>query len=57
MYLALGQALTSQGKFDEAIVQYREALRLAPAPALVMRDGKILVQTEVRRTFDPRVPD
>ncbi len=31
LYLALGQALTSQGKFDEAIMQYREALRLAPA--------------------------
>jgi len=30
VYMALGQALTSQGKFDEAIVQYREALRLAP---------------------------
>lgn len=30
VYLALGQALTSQGKFDEAIIQYREALRLAP---------------------------
>ena len=30
VYLALGQALTSQGKFDEAIIQYGEALRLAP---------------------------
>ena len=30
VHLALGQALTSQGKFDEAIVQYREALHLAP---------------------------
>ena len=30
VYLALGQALTSQGKFDDAIAQYREALRLAP---------------------------
>jgi len=30
VYLALGQALTSQGKFDEAIVHYREALRLSP---------------------------
>lgn len=30
VYLALGQALTSQGKFDEAIAQYLEALRLAP---------------------------
>lgn len=33
LYLALGQALTSQGKFDEAIAQYREALRLAPGTA------------------------
>ena len=30
MYLALGQALTGQGKFEEAIAQYDEALRLAP---------------------------
>jgi len=30
VYLSLGQALTSQGKFDEAIVHYREALRLSP---------------------------
>src|SRR5438132_12737273 len=30
VYLALGQALTSQGKFEEAIAQYHEALRLAP---------------------------
>jgi tetratricopeptide (TPR) repeat protein len=30
VYLALGQALTSQGQFDEAAAQYREALRLAP---------------------------
>jgi tetratricopeptide (TPR) repeat protein len=33
VYMALGQALTSQGKFDEAITQYREALRLAPNAA------------------------
>ncbi len=33
VYMALGQALTSQGKFDEAIVQYQEALRLAPGAA------------------------
>ncbi len=31
VYMALGQALTSQGKFDEAIAQYREVLRLAPS--------------------------
>ena len=30
VYLALGQALTGQGKFEEAIAQYDEALRLAP---------------------------
>ena len=30
VYLALGQALTGQGKFGEAIAQYDEALRLAP---------------------------
>ncbi|MEK7797756.1 MAG: tetratricopeptide repeat protein, partial [Nitrospirota bacterium] len=30
VYLSLGQALISQGKFDEAIVHYREALRLSP---------------------------
>ena len=30
VYVALGQALTSQGKFQDAIVQYHEALRLAP---------------------------
>ena len=30
VYLAMGQALTSQGKFEEAILQYREALRLSP---------------------------
>jgi Flp pilus assembly protein TadD len=31
VYLALGQALTGQGKFEEAIAQYDEALRLAPS--------------------------
>jgi len=31
VYLALGQALTGQGKFEEAIAQYHEALRLAPS--------------------------
>jgi len=30
VYMALGQALTSQGKFDEAITQYQESLRLKP---------------------------
>ncbi len=30
VYMALGQALTSQGKFDEAITQYQEVLRLEP---------------------------
>ncbi len=30
VYLALGQALTGQGKFEEAVAQYHEALRLAP---------------------------
>jgi len=30
VYLALGQALAGQGKFEEAIAQYDEALRLAP---------------------------
>jgi len=30
VYLALGQALSSQGKFDDAIVQYQEGLRLSP---------------------------
>lgn len=30
VYLSLGQALTSQGKFDEAIVHYQKALRLFP---------------------------
>lgn len=30
VYVALGQALTSQGQFNEAIAQYRQALRLAP---------------------------
>ena len=31
VHLALGQALTGQGKFEEAIAQYDEALRLAPS--------------------------
>jgi len=31
VHLALGQALTGQGKFEEAIAQYHEALRLAPS--------------------------
>jgi tetratricopeptide (TPR) repeat protein len=30
VHLALGQAFTGQGKFEEAIAQYDEALRLAP---------------------------
>jgi Flp pilus assembly protein TadD len=30
VYLALGQALTGQGKFEEAVAQYHEALSLAP---------------------------
>ncbi|TLY19830.1 MAG: tetratricopeptide repeat protein [Nitrospirae bacterium] len=30
VYLALGQALAGQGKFEAAIAQYDEALRLAP---------------------------
>lgn len=30
VYMALGQALTSQGKFDDAITQYQEVLRLKP---------------------------
>ena len=33
IYLGLGQALTSQAKFDDAIAQYREALRLDPNAA------------------------
>jgi Flp pilus assembly protein TadD len=33
VYLALGQALTGQGKFEEAIAQYHEALNLAPDAA------------------------
>lgn len=33
-----------------------DALRLHPAPTLVMRDGKVLVQTEVRRTFSEAIP-
>jgi Flp pilus assembly protein TadD len=30
LYMTLGQALTSQGKFDEAITQYQEVLHLKP---------------------------
>jgi cytosine/creatinine deaminase len=33
-----------------------EALRKHPAPSLVMRQGKILAQREVRQVFDPAVP-
>lgn len=33
-----------------------DALRLCPAPSLVMREGKCLAQTEVNRTFSPVVP-
>lgn len=33
-----------------------DALRLHPAPTLVMRTGKILVQTEVRQSFAENVP-
>lgn len=33
-----------------------EALRKHPAPSLVMRQGKILVQQEIHRTFSPTVP-
>ena len=34
-----------------------DALRLHPAPALVMRAGKILVQTEISQTFSEDVPN
>jgi cytosine/creatinine deaminase len=34
-----------------------DALRIQPLPTLVMRQGKILVQTEIHRTFDPSVPN
>lgn len=34
-----------------------DALRIQPVPTLVMRQGKILVQTELRRAFDPSVPN
>ncbi|MDP1713365.1 MAG: amidohydrolase family protein [Anaerolineales bacterium] len=33
-----------------------DALRLHPSPTLVMRAGKVLVQTEVRQTFSEIVP-
>jgi cytosine deaminase len=33
-----------------------EALRLHPAPTLVMREGKILVQTETRQIFAESIP-
>jgi cytosine/creatinine deaminase len=34
-----------------------DALRLHPAPLLVMRAGKVLVQTEIRQTFAEIVPN
>ncbi len=34
-----------------------DALRLQPAPTLVMKQGKCLVQTEVHRAYDPSVPN
>ena len=33
-----------------------DALRLCPAPTLVMRQGRILARTQVQRTFDDCVP-
>jgi cytosine deaminase len=34
-----------------------DALRLHPAPTLVMRSGKVLSQVEVRQTFDKTIPN
>ena len=33
-----------------------DAIRMHPAPNLVMRDGKIIARTEVEQTFDASVP-
>jgi cytosine deaminase len=33
-----------------------DAIRFHPSPTLVMREGRVLVQTEVQREMDPSIP-